>query len=101
MKNTGKINKKEVWDSRELGASEEHVRRAGIDREKALDERLGLQVISIRLQKHLIDDLKKLAKEDGIGYQPYIRQVLMQHMRYKEKDKRTKSEEVFPKIISK
>jgi predicted DNA binding CopG/RHH family protein len=47
---------------------------------------LGLQSISIRLQKELIEDLKLLAKEMGIGYQPYIRQLLTQHVREKKKN---------------
>lgn len=95
MKNTHNKNSKDVWDKRELGASEKHVRKASPNREKALDERLGLQTISIRLQKNLIDSLKRLAGEDGIGYQPYVRQVLMRHVRHvdherKEKAKREK-----------
>ena len=88
MKNTHK--KKNAWDNRELGASEEHVRKASPTREKALDERLGLQTISIRLQKSLIDNLKKLAEEDGIGYQPYVRQALMRYVRQTEHDRREK-----------
>jgi predicted DNA binding CopG/RHH family protein len=95
MKNTHKTKSDDKWDSRELGASENHVRKASTTREKKLDDRLGLQTISIRLQKSLIESLKQLAKEDGIGYQPYMRQVLMRHVRHlgherKEKAKREK-----------
>jgi len=79
----------EAWDNRELGASEKFVRKASKKREKALDEKLGLQSISIRLQKTLLDDLKDLSIDDGIGYQPYVRQVLMRHVR-SEKAKRGK-----------
>lgn len=50
---------------------------------------MDLQIISIRLQKSLIDDLKDLAGEDGLGYQPYIRQLLTHHVR-NEKRKRAK-----------
>lgn len=89
MKNTPKKSD-EAWDNRELGASEEHVRKASSDREKALDQRLGLQTISIRLQKSLIDDLKSLAEEDGIGYQPFVRQILMRHVRHVQHERRTK-----------
>lgn len=91
MKNTHKVNSKEAWDNRELGASEEHVRKASSDREKALDERLGLQAISIRLQRRLIENLKRLAEEDGIGYQPYVRQILMRHVRQIEHERREKA----------
>lgn len=81
MKNTHKINPKNEWDDRELGADEAYVRKVSSEREQAVDDKLGLQVISIRLQKTLIDALKGLAKENGIGYQPYIRQLLTQHVR--------------------
>jgi hypothetical protein len=54
-----------------------------------LDRRLGLQTISIRLQKSLIDNLKKLAEQDGIGYQPYVRQILTRYV-CQIKDKRKK-----------
>ena len=88
MENMRKKSNEEAWDNRELGASEEHVRKASPAREKVLDKRLGLQTISIRLQKSLIDILKNLAKEDGIGYQPYIRQILTRHARKVSSEKR-------------
>jgi predicted DNA binding CopG/RHH family protein len=81
MKNTPKQNSDEAWESRGLGASEAHVRKSSSKREKSVEQGLGLQTISIRLQKSLIDDLKLLAEEDGIGYQPYIRQLLTRHAR--------------------
>jgi len=42
----------ELWDNRELGASEEHVGAVNLNLE--IDESLGLQAISIRLQKDLL-----------------------------------------------
>jgi len=90
MKNTHKKSPDDAWDKRNLGASEKHVRKAPPQREKALDDRLGMQTISIRLQKCLIDDLKKLAEEDGIGYQPYVRQLLTRHVRQIANEKREK-----------
>jgi predicted DNA binding CopG/RHH family protein len=91
MKNTHEVNTEETcWDNRELGVSEEHVRKASPERENALDERLGLQTISIRLQKSLIENLKKLAEDDGIGYQPYVRQLLMRHVRQVDHERREK-----------
>lgn len=89
MSNMHKKHSEEAWENRELGATEEYVRKASPEREKALDEKLELQIISIRLQKGLIDDLKDLAGEDGLGYQPYVRRVLTQHVR-SEKRKREK-----------
>lgn len=64
------------WDRKELGASAEHVRKSSKEREEEVDEKLGLKMISIRLQAELIEKMKTLAERDGIGYQPLIRQVL-------------------------
>jgi predicted Rossmann fold nucleotide-binding protein DprA/Smf involved in DNA uptake len=49
--------------------------------ECAVDEALELQPITIRLQKSIVDELKVLAKLQGIGYQPYVRLVLTRHVR--------------------
>jgi len=81
MKNTHKKIELDKWDTRELGASEEFVRKVSAKRARAIDNALGLELISIRLQKNLIQDLKLLAKEEGIGYQPLIRQILTNHAR--------------------
>lgn len=66
----------ERWDNRELGASEEHLAFISDQEQQEMDDDMGLQLISIRLNKSLIETLKGLAKVDGIGYQPLIRQVL-------------------------
>jgi hypothetical protein len=68
MSNTPEYDDTEKWENRELGASEEYVRRVSPERERAVDEALGLQPITIRLQKELVDELKELAKSEGIGY---------------------------------
>ena len=62
------------WEGKELGSSAEH----------ALDEATGLQLISIRLPKLLIEQVKQLAGLEGIGYQPYVRKVLTLHVRENE-----------------
>lgn len=85
MKNTHKISAENAWESGELGATASFVHKVASENEKMVDEKLDLQVISIRLQKMLIDELKELSIEDGLGYQPYIRQVLTQHVRNKSK----------------
>lgn len=58
-----------------LGNSEEHAIARPRDDAK-LDEALGLQSISIRLQKSLLEELKLIAGIHQIGYQPLIKQVL-------------------------
>jgi len=42
---------------------------------------LGLAPISLRLQKEVVAKLKVLAKQEGLGYQTYIRQILTRHVR--------------------
>ena len=68
----------EAWDTGELGREEEFVRPAPDDDEleAKIDTSLDLQLISIRLQKSLIEDFKHIASINGIGYQPLMRQIL-------------------------
>lgn len=66
----------DAWDSRALGQDELHVERVDTSFESSLDNAINLQMISIRLQKSLIEDLKLIAKANGVGYQPLIRDVL-------------------------
>ncbi len=65
----------ELWESGALGQSEEHVAVATGSKQE-VDEALGMQLISIRLQKQLLGDLKKIAEYHGVGYQPMIRDLL-------------------------
>lgn len=65
----------DLWESGALGESPEHARVATGSRQE-VDDALGLQLISIRLQKQLIGDLKAIAEHHGIGYQPMIRDLL-------------------------
>ena len=66
----------EVWEDGKLGRDKKHAENADAALEKALDDAIGMQMISIRLQKKLIENLKIIAKHHGIGYQPLIRQLL-------------------------
>jgi uncharacterized protein (DUF4415 family) len=66
----------EAWEDGSLGREEEYVRVSRNVDEAALNDAAGLQPISIRLQKSLIEDFKMIADINGIGYQPLIRQVL-------------------------
>lgn len=65
----------DAWDTGELGRDERYVKTVEVD-EAALDAALELQLISVRLQRSLIDGLKLIAKANGIGYQPLMRQAL-------------------------
>ncbi|MEX2150967.1 MAG: hypothetical protein WD793_12190 [Steroidobacteraceae bacterium] len=66
----------EAWDTGELGREEQFVVRAPDVDEAKIDNALDLQLISIRLQKSLIEDFKHIAALNGIGYQPLMRQIL-------------------------
>jgi len=66
----------EAWENGDLGQDEQFVKVSQEIKQSALDESLELQMISIRLQKTLIDDMKMIAKINGLGYQPLIRQIL-------------------------
>lgn len=66
----------EAWESGQLGNDEQFVRRVPQEGEKALDDSLGLQAISIRLPRELIEQFKLIAKIHGVGYQPLMRIAL-------------------------
>lgn len=65
----------QAWEDGTLGEHEEHAVVAETN-EAEIDAAAGLQPISIRLHRTLLDNLKALAQLNGIGYQPLIRQVL-------------------------
>jgi predicted DNA binding CopG/RHH family protein len=71
----------ELWETKQLGASARHAKPAAAKDDKALDDDLGLAPISLRLQKDVVAKLKILAKQEGLGYQTYIRQILTRHVR--------------------
>ena len=77
----------EAWESGQLGRDAEFAEVVKTDEASELkfDDSLGLQLISIRLPKSLIEDFKSIAKLNGLGYQPLMRQVLK---RFAEGEKR-------------
>ena len=77
----------ELWENRELGADEEFVRKASPDIEKKLNESLGLHSISIRIPVEIIELLKEFAHDDGIGYQPLMRQIITKYARERSRKK--------------
>jgi len=74
----------ELWESRKLGASPDHVQRSSPEQEKAFDEATGLQLLTFRIQTSTVEKLKQLAKLEGIGYQPFMRQILVKYVRENE-----------------
>jgi hypothetical protein len=72
------IEKDERWDTGELGRDEDSARPVAMtaEEEAAIDDAAGLQMISIRLPKGLIENFKYLGDIHGIRYQALMRQTL-------------------------
>lgn len=67
----------EAWESGQLGLDAQYAKAVAPEEARRVDEAADLQMISIRLQKPLIDALKHIAQLEGLGgYQPLIRRVL-------------------------
>lgn len=66
----------QAWEERQLGASAEHAEVAGAEHLTALNEALGMQSISIRMPKEMIDAYKLIGAHHGVGYQPLMRDIL-------------------------
>lgn len=66
----------EAWESGELGQSLEHTKVAPSNTASEINDALGLQMISIRLDKELIDMFKLLGNKYQMGYQPLMREAL-------------------------
>jgi predicted DNA binding CopG/RHH family protein len=64
------------WDYGTLGQSADFAEVSNAIDEESLNESLCLQSINIRMPKDLLDDLKRIATLNGIGYQPLMKQVL-------------------------
>lgn len=74
------------WESRDLGADEDFVGVAPAELSASVERSLGMQLVSIRLQKSLINDLKIIADHHEINYQPMIRDLLN---RFAQREMRT------------
>lgn len=76
----------EAWESRSLGADENFVGVISDELASAIDDGAGTQLISIRIQKSLIEDLKLIASlNKNIGYQTLIKQILQRFVECEKK----------------
>jgi predicted DNA binding CopG/RHH family protein len=67
----------EAWEDRRLGCDENFVKVVDNVQEDDLAEASGTQMISIRIQKSLIEDFKMIASLNGnIGYQTLMKQIM-------------------------
>lgn len=73
-----RVEEDDRWDSGVLGRDMKHAKEASLTLEDAekLSAAAGLQMISIRLPKPLIDDFRFIADTQGLRYQTLMRQAL-------------------------
>ena len=69
-------NSAEAWESGQLGSDIKHARAVDKKIGTQIDEALGLQMISIRLEQELIESYKLLGAKYDMGYQPLMREAL-------------------------
>ena len=70
------------WDIGELGRDEKYVKSVETtpEKQKALDESLGLEMVNIRLPVNVIEEYKKLAEKTKRSYISLMRQVLLDNL---------------------
>lgn len=71
----------ENWENGSLGQDRAHAKRAPKELEREMDDAQGLQPISIRLTKELVEEFKFIAKHHKMGYQPLMREALTRFAR--------------------
>lgn len=78
MANKQILDNVELWDGSASNAKDRSIKACEMPNFLKEDfvENSNLQLISIRLPKDLIDDLKLIAKAQGMGYQALTREVL-------------------------
>lgn len=104
MKQTTKIqDTEEAWDDGTLGTDERYAQVAPQDLQDAVIESLGMQAISIRLPKALVEQYKLIARIHKVGYQPLMRDALTRFATHEMKrlllevaDQRDAEAEVLP-----
>jgi predicted DNA binding CopG/RHH family protein len=68
-----------AWESGELGRDPKHARKLSLDEvQDYFGEKKGT---SVRLPPPLIEQLRQLAARKGLGYQAYMRMILIEHVR--------------------
>lgn len=70
------LDTEEAWEEGKLGRDDAFVQTGDVAVDEAIDDAIGLQPISIRLERSLIEDFKMIAQLHGLGYQPLMRQAL-------------------------
>ena len=71
------LNESKNWESGKRGKKSV---LASTNEEKTIENRLNLHLISIRLPTDVVEELKREAAKKGLKYQPYVRQILINHV---------------------
>jgi hypothetical protein len=71
----------EQWESGALGRDAAYARPADISLETEVDQALAMKLVTMRLPVAMIEALKTIAQNHGIGYQPMIRDLLGRFIR--------------------
>ena len=66
----------DAWEGGKLGRDSKYAVAASKEHGDQIDDALGLQMISIRLDRELIDTFKLLGGKYQMGYQPLMREAL-------------------------
>ena len=77
MTKARKAGSVEAWVSGKLGENAISARVVSQETTQAINDALGLQMISIRLPKSVIEDFKVIAQIEGVGYQSLMRASLI------------------------
>jgi predicted DNA binding CopG/RHH family protein len=78
----------ESWEKGELGRDAKHMKVVSKEETQKFIDAKESYATSIRLPKELVNNLKILAKKDGLNYQTYLKMILTRHVH--ENCKRTK-----------
>ena len=76
MSTSNQATGRQPWEGLDDDLTDDVVSAVPQEEVQAINEALGMQMISIRLQRDLINVLKEIAAYHGIGYQPMVRDLL-------------------------
>lgn len=76
MKKVTTPNTPEAWENGNFGRDIKYAKTTEKKLGSQIDDALGLQMISIRLEKDLIESYKLLGTKYDMGYQPLMREAL-------------------------
>ena len=77
MKEEALLKEGEEWEQGKRGSSSIAASR---EEEESLERQLELEMISLRLPTSVLGALKRMAHAKGLKYQPYLRQILVEHV---------------------